>query len=246
MTHAFDSAPARHRPARRAVLLFARRPGEEARRKHLTRGKRLFELGRDRVLTAAAQLPDVTPVLLGDPGDATLPAGTLVLAQRGRGFGARLGNGLEDAFALGFDEVVAVGLDAPSLSDEHLDAAFRALREAPVVLGPAADGGVYLLGLRAEADRVALWRGVRWQTRFVLRQLQLNAPARVLPQVLTDVDQRADAQRLARFLVRDFELRVVLEALLARPWTPALSFLPAPLWCPHLPLSRRGPPARVA
>lgn len=237
-------------PARRAVLLFARRPGEEARCKRLARGKRLFELGRDRVLTAAAQLPDVTPVFLGDPGDAVLPAGTLVLAQRGRGFGARLGNGFADAFDLGFDQVVAVGLDAPSLSVEHLDAAFRALREAAVVLGPATDGGVYLLGLRADADRVALWSGVRWQTRFVMWQLRRNAsvlaPARVLPQVLTDVDQRGDAQRLARFLGRDFELRAALQPLLTRPWTPSSLLVPAPAGRVHLPLSRRGPPLRAA
>ncbi|MEZ4395275.1 MAG: DUF2064 domain-containing protein, partial [Polyangiales bacterium] len=78
---------------------------------------------------------------------AQLGADATVLVQRGRGFGPRLLDALERTRRLGFDRLVVVGSDAPALSSYDVEAALSARGE--VVLGPAVDGGVYLLGLDA-------------------------------------------------------------------------------------------------
>src|SRR5262245_10109151 len=122
---------------RRAVLLFARRPDREARAKGLAGAEPLFASLRDRTVAAVAALPDADLVVVGEPGAGVrLPAGARVLPQRGRSFAERLENAFADVRGLGYDAIVAVGADAPSLDASRLAAAFDALRSHPLVLGP--------------------------------------------------------------------------------------------------------------
>lgn len=97
----------------------------------------------------------------------------------------------------GAGPVVIIGSDVPGIGRAHVAAAFRALADHDAVLGPAADGGYWLVGLAGCAKR--RWRpfaGVRWSSPHAFADTLRNlAGARVA--VLTelrDVDGRADLE----------------------------------------------------
>lgn len=135
----------------------------------------------------------------GEPGD-WLPASWTVLPQRAGDLGDRIAGALDDAFAVGGGPVLLVGMDTPQLCPAHLAAAASALESADAVLGPAADGGWWLLGLRrpdaALVTGVPTSRadtGARQRARLVEHGLHVVD----LP-VLRDVDTAADADEVAR------------------------------------------------
>ena len=66
-------------------------------------------------------------------------------------FGERLAGAVESAFAKGYTRLIVVGNDSPDLSAALLLEAAAQLRRHPLVLGPAADGGVYLIGIQRQA-----------------------------------------------------------------------------------------------
>ena len=121
-------------------------------------------------------------------------------SQGGGDLGARLERATGAAFAEGADAVVVIGTDCPDLTAGRLAAAFVAVTETDVVLGPATDGGYYLLGLRRPAP--ALFRDIAWGTAAVLAQtLAAVQAARLthrLLQPLSDVDLPADLPHWAR------------------------------------------------
>ena len=220
----------------RCVLLFARAPRAEAAVKRLRGGEALFALAQGRVRAAVAALPGVELVLVP-------PA-----AQAGADFGGKLEAAFGDAMRRGYEEIVAVPGDVPELTARDLAAAFRLLSETDVVLGPSRDGGVWLIGLRAEAVVLSgLFERIPWRTPHVRDALVANAPAAVLLGELVDVDRRADALRMRgeTRMASDIELAAALEELLGasstlRPFTTAPASLP-----PHspAPATRAPPPA---
>jgi len=126
------------------------------------------------------------------------------LVQRGVDLGERLFRALSEA-AREHPLVGAVGSDHPELSRERVDEAFAALTTgADVALGPAHDGGYYLIALRREALSPQLFTGVPWSTGEVLaRTLERCAELRLAVALLpteADVDTPADLARLAAAL----------------------------------------------
>jgi len=125
-----------------------------------------------------------------------------VLAQRDGDLGAKLAGAFEDLFRLGAEAVVIVGSDLPDLPPSIVRQAADAL-ERPgdrVVLGPALDGGYYLVGLKAPHRQ--LLTGIDWGTPAVLGQTldrarTLGLPVELLPP-WADVDDLTDLRRLAR------------------------------------------------
>lgn len=90
--------------------------------------------------------------------------------------------------------VVAVGSDCPGLTEQRLEEAFEALRRADAVVGPALDGGYYLIGTRR--DRPELFEDVPWSTAAVTeatrrRIEEAGLEARWLP-VERDLDTPED------------------------------------------------------
>lgn len=86
----------------------------------------------------------------GDPAllRAHLPVGTALLAQRGERLGERLSAAQEDLHAHGYDRVLLVGGDCPTLDRRDLAAALALLDDHDVVIGPAVDGGYTAIGSR--------------------------------------------------------------------------------------------------
>ncbi len=136
-----------------------------------------------------------------DPGDP-LPAGPVPgLRQEGHDLGARLHRALSAAAREAL-LVAALGSDHPTLPLPLVHRAFERLEAgAEVVLGPAEDGGYYLIALRAAALDPRLFSEIPWSTAGVLaatldRCRELGLAVELLPHA-ADVDTPADLRRLA-------------------------------------------------
>ena len=108
--------------------------------------------------------------------------------------GGKLTDAIAAAFATDADRVVVIGTDCPSLTATLLDRAFDRLLNQDVVIGPATDGGYYLIGLRS--PQPALFTEIAWSTAAVfeqtldrVRQQQLSVAT--LPP-LADIDRPED------------------------------------------------------
>jgi len=89
-------------------------------------------------------------------------------AQVGKELGERLINALEKKFNAGFRIVVFIGTDSPLLRVGQIKSAIDALSENDVVIGPAKDGGYYLIGFSANIPSIL--HGVTWGTPLVFQQ----------------------------------------------------------------------------
>ncbi|MEM8930171.1 MAG: TIGR04282 family arsenosugar biosynthesis glycosyltransferase [Acidobacteriota bacterium] len=128
--------------------------------------------------------------------------------QRGNDLGERLFNALTDAVDADTVGVAVVGSDHPGLDAERVEAAFRHLDQgADVVLGPATDGGYYLLALTPEALDRRLFTDIAWSTETVAETtLQRCETLGLTVEKLSegrDVDDLADLEALAHRLAVD-------------------------------------------
>jgi rSAM/selenodomain-associated transferase 1 len=136
-----------------------------------------------------------------EPGEGVPPGPPAGVRQEGRDLGERLHAALVAA-ATEHPLVAAVGSDHPLLPVERVEEAFARLAAgAPVVLGPAEDGGYYLIGARREALDPRLFAGVPWSGPRVLavtleRCAELGLEPALLPSA-ADVDTPEDLARLA-------------------------------------------------
>lgn len=122
------------------------------------------------------------------------------LAQQPAGdLGARMTAAFDAAFADGAGSAVAIGSDCPRLDASVLAAAFRELETADAVIGPAADGGYYLIGFTADAwgrARETVFSVIPWSgptTAEVQREKLATAGLTIagLPK-LADIDEPGD------------------------------------------------------
>jgi len=95
-------------------------------------------------------------------------------ASQGDGdLGCRMKRAFDDAFKSGAAAVVIIGTDIPDLTDVDITKAFAALKQKKMVLGPAKDGGYYLIGLQKNEFSPAvddLFAGIKWGERDVLKK----------------------------------------------------------------------------
>ncbi|MCI0390194.1 MAG: TIGR04282 family arsenosugar biosynthesis glycosyltransferase [Acidobacteria bacterium] len=93
----------------------------------------------------------------------------LTFRSQGDGdLGAKMARAFRDAFRAGAQRVVIIGTDCPSLNSELLEMAFDALLRSEIVIGPANDGGYYLIGLRRYIPQ--LFKRIQWGSEKVLEQ----------------------------------------------------------------------------
>jgi uncharacterized protein len=108
--------------------------------------------------------------------------------------GDRMLRAIAEAFAAGADRVIVVGTDCPDITSGLAEEAFERLATADLVLGPATDGGYYLIGLRRPIP--ALFAGIAWGQETVLRETRNRAEqlglATSLLTALSDVDRPED------------------------------------------------------
>ena len=137
--------------------------------------------------------------------DDLLPEGFKLLPPREPTLGRSLFHAARDLFASGYASVCLVNGDSPTLPTELLCEAVRRLQEPGdrVVLGPAADGGYYLIGLKHFHER--LFEAIDWSTERVYRQTLMRAGEIGLPVAALaewyDVDDEASLTLLASELL---------------------------------------------
>ena len=136
--------------------------------------------------------------------------------QQGNGLGERLHNAFRHMYAYGYKRTVVIGSDSPHISASTITEASRALDRADVVLGPAEDGGYYLIAMRRPYD---VFQGIPMSTSAVLyltvelaqrRGLEVN-----LQETLFDIDELPDLERLADLLNTNASLAPATATLLA-------------------------------
>lgn len=147
------------------------------------------------------------------PGERLLP-------QLGADLGARMVAAFAAAFASGAPRAAIIGTDVPWVSRELVLEAFAALDGHDVVLGPAQDGGYYLMALTRH--RPALFEGIPWSTPSVLAATAERAGALGLSVHLMDPlrdidtieDLRAEWKRIRPLLEKRKDLLVAVESAL--------------------------------
>jgi rSAM/selenodomain-associated transferase 1 len=156
---------------------------------------RLAEVDARRVLAFAPA--DAEPFFHG------IARGRFIVSTQSEGdLGRRMAAFLGEQLALGAAAVVLVGTDSPTLWSNYVDQAFRVLEWADVVLGPATDGGYYLIGC---AHRVPpIFDGITWGGPHVLAQTVARLPAEYRLALLNpwyDVDTLDDWRALCGHLL---------------------------------------------
>jgi len=111
--------------------------------------------------------------------------------------GDRLRHAFAQGFARGYRRIMAIGSDCPELDAATLRQAAGLLEESDVVLGPASDGGYYLIGLRRPAPR--LFENIAWSTETVcattLDRARESGLTHALLEVKDDIDDLAALRR---------------------------------------------------
>ncbi len=143
------------------------------------------------------------------PSESLPDSPVAAFRQQGADLGERLYNGLA-AVAPGRAAVAAIGSDHPDLPVDRVEEAFERIAAGEeIVLGPAADGGYYLIAVAAAALAPALFAEIDWSTPRVLAQTLERCRARghrpALLERWADVDRPEDLRRLASVLAAERE-----------------------------------------
>jgi uncharacterized protein len=147
-------------------------------------------LENSRQLSVAIHYTDSSQQLMQD----WLGTDIIYHQQSDGDLGERMSAALQKSLDLGIDKVVIIGTDCPKLKPEIIAKAFDELSDQDLVLGPAKDGGYYLIGLRRRIPE--LFDGINWGTSEVFADTlaiaqKLSLSIGVLP-ILADIDRPED------------------------------------------------------
>jgi glycosyltransferase A (GT-A) superfamily protein (DUF2064 family) len=200
-----------------AFLIFADDPHIEASKKRFAyhagqKTNRQVSAALNAAISRAAQLSGLPVIRIGSN------------LQRGANFGEKLANAFDLVFQKGYEKVIAVGNDCPELSVSILKHAVLILDQNEFVLGPAKDGGCYLIGITRSSFKKDSFAILPWQTPHLYNALVLHSNSELssaLP-ALRDLDTEADIFRsnpslsLVRVII--FMIRSCLKMTLIKPF----------------------------
>lgn len=244
----------------RAIIVFARTPGCEAKHKPLgdaRRARHVHELLLGRLQRELAQVrtpADVLLVLDGSPAQRAVVAQRFSAAlgrpvhscvQSGGRFGDRIDAAVRAAAEQGARTVALIGADSPEMQASHIDAALARVEHGESVVGHSKDGGFWLAA--APVGALASLADLPWETRRIGRALAARLDAGMVLPVLADVDDLVDLGEVVRRLrAIDHHLARQLSALLSVPTRArALGESRAQGLLFVSSTGHRGPPARV-
>lgn len=118
--------------------------------------------------------------------------------QKGDDIGKRMFNSFEKTFSLGYEKVIVIGSDCPEVSGDLLKEAFDSLDDKQAVIGPALDGGYYLIGFKKGHCKEGYFDEIEWSTEKVFEQTlnKIDELDVAMLTVLGDVDTFVDLERL--------------------------------------------------
>ncbi len=190
------------------VVVFVRYPRPGRVKTRLARGvgdraaAALYKAMAERTVLCARELKLSLPVdveIMFEGGSVEsmalwLGRGLRYVRQSGEDLGRDMAESFRTSFADGYKRVVLIGSDCPLLDGHILKAAFASLDVHDVVIGPAADGGYYLIGMKRYHP--SLFEGIEWgcdevfeDTKREVRRMGLSLYE--LP-VLSDIDRASD------------------------------------------------------
>jgi len=142
--------------------------------------------------------------------------------QTGNNFGERLSNAFEQVYALGFDKVIAIGNDCPTITSDDLRQAHTVLKQHKAVVGPDLRGGIYLLGISKTNFNRSLIQGSNWQHKNTFSELQevLDTPYTLKSK--GDLNNKRDFQVFLRNSSKNSFLESI--RLLIEPKKPSRTF----------------------
>lgn len=122
--------------------------------------------------------------------------------QHGNSFGSRFTNAFQEVFSAGYDNVISIGNDCPYLTSEILENAIDKIQQKDMILGPAQDGGAYLIGLNKSVFDAKAFEALSWQKESLFCELLTYSfhneqNLECLPQ-LNDVNRIQDVLKLIR------------------------------------------------
>ena len=132
--------------------------------------------------------------------------------QRGSNLGEKIINAFNDYFTTGYDSIVLIGSDSPTMPVEYIEMAYQKFEENDFVIGPCCDGGMYLIGAKQKLDPV-IFQDIPWDTSEVLnlvleKLFYCNIRFSMLP-FWYDVDNADDLQFLKlhlRYMKKDLPI----------------------------------------
>jgi rSAM/selenodomain-associated transferase 1 len=137
----------------------------------------------------------------------SMAAGMCAIAQRGQDLGARMCSAMEELLERrGYAAAMIVGADVPLMTPRHLAEAAELLARDTIVLGPADDGGYYLIGMRRLRSELFASEEVAWGTETALTDTlriadRIGAEARLIRSAY-DVDTIEGLRRAAADLAQ--------------------------------------------
>ena len=119
--------------------------------------------------------------------------------QVGEDLGVRMANAFQEGFQNEYQKIIIIGSDMLDLSQEDLENAFKSLEKNDFVVGPAEDGGYYLLGMKQFMP--ALFKNKAWGTETVLKDTlaDLENKTTALLETKNDVDYYEDIKDIDAF-----------------------------------------------
>ncbi len=157
--------------------------------------KKLLAITRSAALEVEAQ----RQLWYGDfvnTEDDWLPQSFEKKLQSGDSLGERMHRAFSQGFESGYKKVVIIGSDCPEMNARLLEEAFEVLNEKEAVIGPANDGGYYLLGL---SRPVNIFADIEWSTKSVfhetLKQMEKLKLSYQVMEEKTDLDTVDDLKK---------------------------------------------------
>ncbi|MEM6803979.1 MAG: TIGR04282 family arsenosugar biosynthesis glycosyltransferase [Bacteroidota bacterium] len=186
-------------PQKRLLLIFVKHPEKGKSKTRLAKG-----IGHEKALEVYRKLlahtRDISLKLSADKAvffgnqmpekDLWTEAGLARYQQVGEDLGARMLHAFDWAFTQGYTQICIIGSDCANLTSDILDQAFQELYTHDFVIGPARDGGYYLLGMSALYPKV--FENKVWSTSEVRKEaiadLEEGDKSYALLEMLSDVD----------------------------------------------------------
>lgn len=120
--------------------------------------------------------------------------------QEGKDLGERMQHAFEKAFAAGHQKVIIIGSDLYDLRPKHIEEAFKSLDNQDAVIGPAQDGGYYLLGMKSPIPQA--FANKDWGTETVFEETLEDLKDYTLYRLdtLNDIDYASDLKPYPEFV----------------------------------------------
>jgi len=199
-------------PERTAVIVMVKYPRAGAVKTRLGRQtgmEKAAQLYREfvRIMLETCRATEFDTVISCHPGHPVsdyqewLGPGFQYMVQQGPDLGNKMRDAFEQAFALGYDRAILTGSDLPHLPGTVIEEAAQKTGTFDVVIGPALDGGYYLVAMKRDWFCPGMFDDIPWSTAGVLditlERLAADQRRSCLLKPLRDIDTLADLQAVS-------------------------------------------------